>query len=381
MSTSSFSELTTDSASRRDTQTLPPQSSHRKFISHYLILVIGLVIFGLGCTNIASVNVLLPKVYPLPESTFVPEPTFIPTRVQAYAPTAAATPAPQIAALPTVTITSTPTITSELEVKYVVIISIDGLRPDALAIAYTPHVDSLIARGAYSPKAQTINNSVTLPSHASMLTSMLPEKHGIHWGLPYIGWPGMEGPTIFSVANDAGLITAMVAGKEKLNYLALPNTVDRLSCADVHDIEVKNQAIAYIQAEMPHILFIHFPDVDRVGHAFSWMSENQLHAISFVDGLIGEILTALEEENYLNNTLMIITADHGGHGFGHGDDSPEDRTIPWLAVGPNVRRGVTLSQPINTYDTAVTALYALNLPIPEKWDGDPVLEIFQQTEQ
>ena len=78
--------------------------------------------------------------------------------------------------------------------------------------------------------------------------------------------------------------------------------------------------------------------------------------------------------------LLIITADHGGHDHSHGDDSPLDRTIPWLAVGPGVPAGMILTSNINTYDTAATALYALGLPIPENWDGRPVLEIFQENE-
>jgi hypothetical protein len=51
-------------------------------------------------------------------------------------------------------------------------------------------------------------------------------------------------------------------------------------------------------------------------------------------------------------------------------------TIPWLVVGPGVPAGVTLQREIITYDTAATALYAFGLPIPEVWDGQPVLEIF-----
>jgi bisphosphoglycerate-independent phosphoglycerate mutase (AlkP superfamily) len=210
-----------------------------------------------------------------------------------------------------------------------------------------------------------------------MLSGMLPEKHGIVWGMPYIGWPGMNGPTLFSVAHDAGLSTAMVFGKEKMNYLVLPNSVDTLFGADMHDPEIKDHALEIIRAGLPHVLFLHFPDNDRVGHASGWMSPNQLQAIAFVDNLIGEILAALDSGGYRNNTLLIVSADHGGHGFSHGDDSPEDRTIPWLAVGPNVPAGVTLTQPINTYDTAATALYALKLPIPSNWDGQPVMEIFK----
>ncbi|GAB4446793.1 MAG: hypothetical protein Fur0044_42900 [Anaerolineae bacterium] len=273
----------------------------------------------------------------------------------------------------------TPTLTApaETKIQHVVIISIDGLRPDALLAADAPTLDSLIIAGAYSPNAQTVKISETLPSHASMVSGVIPERHGILWGVPYIGWPGMNGPTMFSVAHEAGLSTAMVFGKDKLHYLALPNSVDQCLGSDTHDPEIRDNAIKVIQAGLPHLMFVHFPDVDRVGHGYGWMSPNQFLAITFVDNLIGELLLELEKGGYLNSTLLIVTSDHGGHGFRHGDDSPIDRTIPWLAVGPGVKQGVTLSSSINTYDTAATVLYALELPIPEDWDGKPVTEIFQ----
>jgi predicted AlkP superfamily pyrophosphatase or phosphodiesterase len=270
-----------------------------------------------------------------------------------------------------------PTATPQPGIKHVVIISIDGLRPDALDLADAPNLDNLRARGAYSPNAKTVGVSATLPGHASMLSGMTPEKHGLLWSLPYIGWCGMNGPTLFSVAHDAGLETAMVVGKQKLSYLALPNTVDKLVSADVHDTEVKDRTIELIRGGLPDVLFIHFPDTDWVGHAYGWVSTNQLQSIAFVDGLIGQILAALESEGYLESTLLIVTSDHGGHGFGHGDDSPVDRTIPWLAVGPGVPPGVILTRDVNIYDTAATALYALELPIPEIWDGQPALEFLE----
>jgi arylsulfatase A-like enzyme len=246
-----------------------------------------------------------------------------------------------------------------------------------LAAAEAPNINYLIARGAFSPNAQTVKISETLPSHASMLSGMVPEKHGILWGVPYMGWPGMNGPTLFSVAHEAGLSTAMVFGKQKMNYLVLPNSVDTCFCQDAHDPELKEQAVKIIQAGLPNVLFVHFPDTDRVGHAYGWGAPNQLYAVTFVDGLIGEIVAELEKGGYLSSTLLILTADHGGHGLRHGDDSPIDRTIPWLAVGPGIKSGVTLGSSINTYDTAATVLYALGLPLPENWDGKPVVEIFQ----
>jgi arylsulfatase A-like enzyme len=99
--------------------------------------------------------------------------------------------------------------------------------------------------------------------------------------------------------------------------------------------------------------------------------------VHLTDSLIGEIVTALKEQNYLGQTLLIITADHGGSERRHGSDSPEDMTIPWLAVGPGISAGVTLQSKIVTYDTAATALYALHVPTPPEWDGRPVKEIFE----
>ncbi|MCB0156118.1 MAG: alkaline phosphatase family protein [Anaerolineae bacterium] len=330
---------------------------------------------------------------PLPLPTATAKPTATPTQVVSAWPTATETaqPTPTVTALPSPTVpvaaelpALAEPITATVEgpapsgkIEHVVIISIDGLRPDALFLAVTPNLDRLIAGGTYCPQAQTVDPSITLVSHASMLTGMLPEKHGIVWGMPYIGWPGMTGPTLFNVAHDAGLSTAMVFGKHKLHYLVLPNSVDTIYGEDMHDPDVRDRALEIIEAGLPNALFLHFPDNDRVGHAYGWMSENQFYAITYVDGLVGEIVAALEAGGYLPNTLLIVTADHGGHGKSHGDDSPLDRTIPWLAYGPGVPAGLTLNRAINTYDTAATTLHALDLPLPENWDGQPVLEIFE----
>jgi hypothetical protein len=380
----------------------PPRRERRRLISPKLLLI-WLAILALECTGVTAIAtfwvltpgqglalsapaLFAPTPFLLPEPTLPSEPTSTATRAVIYLPTPTKTTTalpptqtPTAIHPPVATPKPAPTETpAPAHIEHVVIISIDGLRPDALFAADAPNLDKLIARGAYSPNAQTVKISETLPSHASMLTGVFPEKHGIQWGVPYIGWPGLTRPTLFSLAHEAGLSTAMVFGKQKLNYLVLPNSVDELFGADTHDVEVKDRALAFIEAGLPNILFIHFPDVDRVGHSYGWMSSYQLEAITFVDGLIGEIVAALDKGSYLDSTLLIVTADHGGHGLRHGDDSPEDRTIPWLAAGPGVPPGITLTTPINTYDTAPTALHALNLPVPADWDGKPILEIFSK---
>jgi predicted AlkP superfamily pyrophosphatase or phosphodiesterase len=319
-------------------------------------------------TAVVSLTSLPPTSAKIPTPSATLSPPLTPTIIISPELSPTATPFPT----PTPSTTGTPT-----DIKHVVIISIDGLRPDAIEQAEMPTFRALRAKGAYSPAAQTILPSVTLIAHASMLGGMKPKKHGITWNELDPARGKIHGPTLFSVAHAAGLSTAMVVGKPKLEHLVLPDSVDNFDYAGFTDRQMVNHALAVIQAGLPNVLFIHLPDVDSAGHAAGWMSVGQLKVASMTDGLLGEIVAALETGGYLKNTLLIITADHGGQGVSHGGNSPEETTIPWLAVGPGVPAGVTLNSPIVIYDTAATALYALKIPIPTEWDGRPVLELFQ----
>ncbi|MBI3241070.1 MAG: alkaline phosphatase family protein, partial [Chloroflexi bacterium] len=147
------------------------------------------------------------------------------TATSAPVSTAAPTATPTITA--TATLTSTPTATpTPLPPSKVVVISIDGLRPDGLLQANAPNIFALAKRGAYTWKAQTIFPPVTLPSHASMLTGYTPEGHGLTWNdnLPDRG--AIAVPTILSIAREAGLRTVMITGKEKFRQLNAPGSTD-----------------------------------------------------------------------------------------------------------------------------------------------------------
>ena len=62
--------------------------------------------------------------------------------------------------------------------KQVLYLSVDGLRPDALAAAHTPNFQTLMRKGAYTLDAQAVMPSVTLPCHMSVFHSVPPERHG-----------------------------------------------------------------------------------------------------------------------------------------------------------------------------------------------------------
>ena len=64
---------------------------------------------------------------------------------------------------------------------HVLVVSIDGLRPDAITTFNAPTLRRLTVEGSYTLAASTITPSKTLPSHTSMLTGLSPEQHGVLW--------------------------------------------------------------------------------------------------------------------------------------------------------------------------------------------------------
>jgi phosphopentomutase len=123
------------------------------------------------------------------------------------------------------------------------------------------------------------------------------------------------------------------------------------------------------------VLFIHFPLVDGMGHDYGWLSWQQLSVASQADEAFGRLLAELDARNLRGETLIIVTADHGGHDTTHGSSMPEDMTIPWIASGPGIQPK-QLATIVHTMDTAATAAFVLGLQIPIGWDGVPVYEAF-----
>ena len=110
-------------------------------------------------------------------------------------------------------------------------------------------------------------------------------------------------------------------------------------------------------------MFVHFSDPDEYGHSHGWMSKEYLHAVHNSDGCLATVLAAIDASPDAASTLVIVTADHGGHGKKHSDGHVAvDRDIPWIVRGPGVGRGVVLDESVETVDTAATTLAALGLP-------------------
>jgi predicted AlkP superfamily pyrophosphatase or phosphodiesterase len=254
----------------------------------------------------------------------------------------------------------------------VLIISVDGLRPDALAFGGAAQMMALQSRGTTAAAARTIMPSLTLPSHTSMLSGYAPSVHGVTWNEWDPTRPALV-PSIFARARQAGRRTVMVAGKTKFHSFDERGALDVFVQAS-GNVAVANEAVVQIAAGFD-LMFVHLPDVDLTGHGKGWMSPDYLAQVGDADRAVGRILAAIPE-----GTTVILTADHGGHDNTHGFDQPSDMSIPWVIAGPDVIAGQTLpaTTRVSTMDTAATALYVLGLTLPADAGGRPVAAAFRK---
>ena len=264
---------------------------------------------------------------------------------------------------------------AEVRIDHVVIVSIDGGKPLSLKDSDMPIFDKMVRDGASTMKARTIFPSLTLPSHTSMLTGVGPDKHQILWNNYDPSKGIVKVSTVFSVAKKAGKTTALIAGKEKFKHLHVPDSLDFAYYQDNTSIPLTAIATKTLTEKTPALTFLHYPDADAQGHGFGWGSPEQLSVLRNVDTGLGNLLGALGSR--AQHTVVIVTADHGGTGKGHGSASDADTEIPWVAYGARVKRGYAVSAPVRQMDTAATALWLLGVPVPSDWDGKPVTTAFE----
>jgi arylsulfatase A-like enzyme len=266
--------------------------------------------------------------------------------------------------------------------RNVVVVSIDGLRPDAIEMYSASTLQRLMREGSYTLKASTINPSKTLPSHTSMLTGQPPERHGVLWNnVASAESDSIDLPNIFGVARTHGYSTAAFFSKAKFQPLQLDGTLDYSQAPGglwgrwSSDRTMADVA-QYLEKAHPNVLFVHLTDPDAAGHRDGWMSAGYGRGVLAADRAVERLISVADRAYGAGKFTLIVTADHGGHGTNHGSDDPRDVTIPWIAWGQGVKQGVLTQSTVRTMDTAATVLWLLAVAEPSEWMGQPVVEAY-----
>jgi hypothetical protein len=272
--------------------------------------------------------------------------------------------------------------TDRARAGHVIIIGVDGLSPDGVMKAETPTLHHMMENGSWSLHARGVMPTTSGANWASVIDGAGPEQHGVtsnDWQVGEFNFPtsvtGSGGffPSIFQVLTDqhpeweVGSI---------YNWEGFGNLYDhRFVDHDVHgasEDETAALAADYITAKRPNFLFVHFDHVDHAGHEFGHGTPQYYDAVAKADTLIARIRQATVEAGIADDTVILVTSDHGGVGKGHGGESLAELEIPWIAYGKDINPGVEIDLPINTFDTPATAAWLLGADIPYAWLGRPV---------
>lgn len=258
---------------------------------------------------------------------------------------------------------STVSITFAQKSKYVVVISIDGFRPDFYRQAEwpTPNLHEMAQQGASSDGVRGVFPTVTYPSHTTIVTGVLPNKHKIFHNTPFepTGQTGrwnwennlIKSETIWDAAHKKGLKTASIhwpvtVGTQTVDY-NIPETEIEKNVADpliqmrkfakpqglfeeiereatgkltakamdsdylTMDENIARMAAYVLEKYKPNLTTVHIFNLDHFEHKEGRNGPSVMRAIAGADRAVGKIMEAAERAGIKDSTTFLIVGDHG----------------------------------------------------------------------
>ena len=258
--------------------------------------------------------------------------------------------------------------------KHVVIVGVDGAGT-FFRNTPTPNMDAIFADGAITYEGITESPSISAQSWASLMHGVNCNVHGIT--ADSVGTYPIDSdyPSFFRAVRECD-------PDAELGSYTTWNTINELMVEDVGvtkvgwsgtDADLTDKICTYVESASPNVLFIQFDNVDAAGHHYGFGSDEHLAKITETDVLIGRIYDSYVKAGIIDDTLFIVTTDHGGTRVAsgdylgnHGGETPEEKQITFAAKGKTVVKGGEI-EGLEIRDTAAIVLYALGYEQPVSW--------------
>lgn len=284
----------------------------------------------------------------------------------------------------------------------ILLVTIDTLRADALGFAgnrkvETPVLDRLAAQGMVFRNAHA-HNVVTLPSHANILTGLLPYQHGIRDNTGFRLDPSV--PTLATLLKEKGYATAAFVGA-----FPLDSRFGLSRGFDVYDdryprgrtpldfemperpaTDVVPAALAWWNEKRstPRFLWVHLYDPHApyrppLPFAERYRSDGYLGEVAFTDAALAPLLNPFTSGGAAP-ALVIVTSDHGEALGDHGEQThglfayEATLSVPLVVWFPGKARPASSDQPVRHIDIAPTVLAAAGVAKPASLTGSSLLE-------
>lgn len=260
----------------------------------------------------------------------------------------------------------------------VLIITIDTLRADRVGIygatnVETPNLDRLAREGAWAPQSD-VPVPLTRPSHVSLFTGRYPSEHGIRDNLS--APLSADVPLLSGIFQQAGFATAAFVSSSVLDrqsglargFDVYSDRFDKGADQRTADV-VTAEAIGWLKSPPKpkffawiHLYDPHAPYTPPEPYASRYAGRPYDGEVAFCDEQVGRVVTALRETGALDNTLVIVTSDHGEALGEHGEDVhgyfvyEATLRVPLIVRGPGVSPGGRLESVARTIDLFPTVL-------------------------
>lgn len=281
--------------------------------------------------------------------------------------------------------------------KHVVMIGVDGWAAEAVRRAPAedlPNLHYLMEHGAWTLAKRSVMPSSSAINWASMFNGLPTEQHGFSkynskrgtirsitdngHGIP---------PTIFTLIREqkpdaeTGIIYDWNGIGPVCDTVACSH---HLYCRTYKGAEILMPisgytalAVSYIKEKKPFFFTFYIGQLDETGHSCGWYGPEYMAKQKEVDAAIGQIISALKDAGIYDDTVMVISSDHGGLGKGHGKFTLEELETPFVVSGRKMRQGMEISAPLMQYDTPAIIADILGIKIPDEWRGRPLRQIYK----
>ena len=239
-------------------------------------------------------------------------------------------------------------------------------------------------QGCYTLKKRTVLPSVSAPNWASMFMGATTELTG--WTNngerpplepAYVNENGVF-PTIFSLIREQmpKAKTACIFEWGGIRPLVDEKAIDH--CVQLKPEDIAAASAEHIKSEKPDFMAIIYDDPDHVGHSRGHDTAEYYARMEELDSCLAEIIAAIKEAGIYDDSIIIVTSDHGGIGYGHGGQSMMEMETPFIIAGKNIKQGGEFSEVMLQQDTAHTLAEAFGLKVPQMWSGNSMSQVFEK---
>ena len=259
----------------------------------------------------------------------------------------------------------------------VLIVGMDGVQFEKIALASTPNLDTLTITRAYAggiPNTTTQQQTYSGPGWSSLLTGVWDDQHQIISN----GSGQAEYPSVFErlEKGTTPLYSASIWNwpNPNNNYFASDKSLVDVHMQNLNDSQVISEARDLILNQGFDVVFAGLDEADHVGHSEGF-SDNYLNTISLLDQQLGELMHAVKarEAQFNEDWLVLVVTDHGraGYGSSHGGQSEQERTV-FIASNKNLKNICTPDQDLldcpSQVDVTPTVLAHMGIDIQTNWN-------------